>query len=304
MPRYMIVRASRSARTRCPLVGRRSREILETEVPGITWEHSHVVVDDEGLVRTFCVYAAPNEDIVREHDAARAAHDRGDRRDRRRRHAGGLPARLTSARWNDAELRDREPAPQHVPALGVVGRHEVERLAVEQHRVLLRPAALGLLGRRDEVVDRPLEVAGVAPVAGERAVASPTSPVGSSMNSAIGAWPARAAGARQQVVGDVADEHVLERRTAASPSMIDDALAADQVAPLERRRAAAEPVGDRASITLERAAPEHLADDRRVEEERALLGRQRVEARGDDAADVVGSLPGATSRRCWRRAAR
>ena len=46
-----------SVSPRCPAVGRRSREIVEDELPEITWEHSHVVVDDEGKVRTFCVYA-------------------------------------------------------------------------------------------------------------------------------------------------------------------------------------------------------------------------------------------------------
>jgi hypothetical protein len=58
MPRYMIVRAFDCGEAEMPVVGRRSREILETEVAGVTWEHSHVVVDDTGLVRTFCVYSA------------------------------------------------------------------------------------------------------------------------------------------------------------------------------------------------------------------------------------------------------
>lgn len=57
-----------------PAVGRRSREIVETELPEITWEHSHVVVDDDGKVRTFCVYSAPTEDIVREHSARLGQH--------------------------------------------------------------------------------------------------------------------------------------------------------------------------------------------------------------------------------------
>jgi Protein of unknown function (DUF4242) len=40
-----------------------------------TWEHSHVVVDDDGLVRTFCVYAAPDEETVRRHAAALSRHE-------------------------------------------------------------------------------------------------------------------------------------------------------------------------------------------------------------------------------------
>ena len=59
-----------------PNVGRRSRELVEGDFPEITWEHSHVVVDGEGTVRTFCVYGAPNEEIVLELQATRRPHDR------------------------------------------------------------------------------------------------------------------------------------------------------------------------------------------------------------------------------------
>ena len=50
-----------------PEVGRRSKEVAVNGFPEITWEHSHVVVDEEGAVKTYCVYAAPNEEMVREH---------------------------------------------------------------------------------------------------------------------------------------------------------------------------------------------------------------------------------------------
>lgn len=50
-----------------PFIGRRSRVLTEEDFPEITWEHSHVVVDDDGQVKTFCVYEAPTEDIVRQH---------------------------------------------------------------------------------------------------------------------------------------------------------------------------------------------------------------------------------------------
>jgi hypothetical protein len=74
MPRYMIVRSFDVGETEMPAVGRRSREILENDLTQIIWEHSHVVVDDEGLVRTFCVYEAPNEDFVREHSTRLGQH--------------------------------------------------------------------------------------------------------------------------------------------------------------------------------------------------------------------------------------
>ncbi|HEY0415416.1 MAG TPA: nickel-binding protein [Gaiellaceae bacterium] len=70
----MIVRSFDVGETGMPAVGRRSREIVENELTEITWEHSHVVVDDSGLVRTFCVYEAPNEEVVREHSSRLGRH--------------------------------------------------------------------------------------------------------------------------------------------------------------------------------------------------------------------------------------
>ena len=40
---------------------------IQEEFPEIVWDHSHVVLDESGTVRTYCVYDAPNEEIVREH---------------------------------------------------------------------------------------------------------------------------------------------------------------------------------------------------------------------------------------------
>ena len=57
-----------------PFVGRRSRVLTEEDFPDITWEHSHVVVDDEGRVMTYCVYGAPNEEMVREHGRKLGKH--------------------------------------------------------------------------------------------------------------------------------------------------------------------------------------------------------------------------------------
>src|SRR5205823_10083304 len=59
MPRYLIVRHFEVDEAQMPPIARRSRELVDGEFPEITWEHSHVVVDDEGLVQTFCVYDAP-----------------------------------------------------------------------------------------------------------------------------------------------------------------------------------------------------------------------------------------------------
>jgi hypothetical protein len=74
MPRYLIVRKFEVDETQMPPIGRRSRELTEGEFPEITWEHSHVVVDDEGIVHTYCVYAAPTENVVREHGKKLGQH--------------------------------------------------------------------------------------------------------------------------------------------------------------------------------------------------------------------------------------
>lgn len=74
MPRYLIVRAFDVGEDQMPPIGRRSRQLTEEEFPEITWEHSHVVVDDQGLVNTYCVYEAPSAEIVREHSHKLGRH--------------------------------------------------------------------------------------------------------------------------------------------------------------------------------------------------------------------------------------
>jgi len=75
MPRFLVERQFSVGEERMPEVGRRSRQIVEEQFPEITWEHSHVVVDaDTGKVRTYCVYAAPSEEVVREHSTRLGQH--------------------------------------------------------------------------------------------------------------------------------------------------------------------------------------------------------------------------------------
>jgi hypothetical protein len=63
----MIERQFEVTEEQMPEVSRRSRRIREEQFPEITWEHSHVVVDDSGKVKTYCVYGAPKEEVVRAH---------------------------------------------------------------------------------------------------------------------------------------------------------------------------------------------------------------------------------------------
>lgn len=68
MPRYLISRVFEELdQEEQEQLGPRSRRILDQDYPEIRWEHSHVVMDQEGTLRTFCVYDAPNEDVIRAH---------------------------------------------------------------------------------------------------------------------------------------------------------------------------------------------------------------------------------------------
>jgi hypothetical protein len=75
MPRYLVERLFHVSIDEMPKAGRRSKEVVVNQFPEITWEHSHVVVDEEGSVKTYCVYAAPNEEIVRRHAVELGLHD-------------------------------------------------------------------------------------------------------------------------------------------------------------------------------------------------------------------------------------
>jgi len=74
MSRYLIVRKFDVSEAEMPEVGRRSRRTIEESYPQITWEHSHVVVDGDGTVLTYCVYDAPTEEMLRAHAADLGNH--------------------------------------------------------------------------------------------------------------------------------------------------------------------------------------------------------------------------------------
>jgi hypothetical protein len=69
---YLVVRQFEVGQEEMPTVGRRSRSLIEGQFPEITWHHSHVTLNDQGLVKTYCLYEAPSEAAVREH-----AHELG-----------------------------------------------------------------------------------------------------------------------------------------------------------------------------------------------------------------------------------
>ena len=67
MPRYVIERSYTVDEANVPVVATRSKRIAQDHYPEIVWEHSHVVVDEQGAPKSFCVYAAPSEEMVRRH---------------------------------------------------------------------------------------------------------------------------------------------------------------------------------------------------------------------------------------------
>jgi hypothetical protein len=75
MPRYLIERTFFVQEQEMPVVGRRSNEVKEAHFPTVTWEHSHVIVDENGGVRTFCVYDAPDKETVMKHAAELGQHN-------------------------------------------------------------------------------------------------------------------------------------------------------------------------------------------------------------------------------------
>jgi hypothetical protein len=51
-----------------------SGQVMEERFPEITWEHSHVVLTNDGEILTYCIYEAPSEEMIREHAVAFGSH--------------------------------------------------------------------------------------------------------------------------------------------------------------------------------------------------------------------------------------
>jgi hypothetical protein len=78
VPRYLILRTFTVGADEMPQVGRRSREIIDGQFPQVVWEHSHVIVDDQGFVRTYCIYTAPDQKTLHEHASLLGQHTIGE----------------------------------------------------------------------------------------------------------------------------------------------------------------------------------------------------------------------------------
>ena len=75
MPRYVIERNFGSISDDDMLAASAlSGDTIEERFPEITWEHSHVVATDDGEIVTYCIYAAPTEEMIRQHSDAFGSH--------------------------------------------------------------------------------------------------------------------------------------------------------------------------------------------------------------------------------------
>ena len=74
MPRYLIERTYTVDMDAVPAAATRSKAIGHYHYPEIVWEHSHVVVGTDGVPKSFCIYEAPNEEMVREHASRLGDH--------------------------------------------------------------------------------------------------------------------------------------------------------------------------------------------------------------------------------------
>ena len=70
MPRYLVRRTLGDVSPdELEAAAEASRRVRAERFPDIEWEHSHVVRTGDGLT-SYCVYAAPGEERVRDHAAA------------------------------------------------------------------------------------------------------------------------------------------------------------------------------------------------------------------------------------------
>lgn len=71
MPRYLVRRTlGKITDAELDRAAEHSTEVREAQFPEIAWEHSHVVLADDGGRTSYCVYAAPSVQHVRDHAAA------------------------------------------------------------------------------------------------------------------------------------------------------------------------------------------------------------------------------------------
>jgi hypothetical protein len=76
MPRYLIERVWNVAQEEeMAAKGPLSKQILADEhFSRVEWEHSHVVIGEDGLLRSYCVYSSPDTQLIEEHSKLLGDH--------------------------------------------------------------------------------------------------------------------------------------------------------------------------------------------------------------------------------------
>ena len=100
MPRYVIERDfGKVSEDEMQEVAAKSKVTGSDHFPDIRWEHSHVVADDDGAIKSFCVYEAPSTDRLQEHADRVGGHEV----------TGSTRSSATSRRRTSRSSRSRGP---------------------------------------------------------------------------------------------------------------------------------------------------------------------------------------------------
>lgn len=75
MPKYLIDRNfSKITEDELGEFAKNSKRMAIERFQDVVWHHSHVVIDPDGVVHTFCIYSAPDEARLRAHATAFGGH--------------------------------------------------------------------------------------------------------------------------------------------------------------------------------------------------------------------------------------
>jgi uncharacterized protein DUF4242 len=75
LPKFLIDRNfSKISEAELGEFARASKKMAIERFHDVVWHHSHVVIDPDGVVHTFCIYSAPDESRIRAHAAAFGGH--------------------------------------------------------------------------------------------------------------------------------------------------------------------------------------------------------------------------------------
>ena len=68
MPKFLLERTwGQLSEDKLAEYAKKGLVVRNAGFPDIQWEHSHVVTDDDGTYKTFCVYTAPNAERLLKH---------------------------------------------------------------------------------------------------------------------------------------------------------------------------------------------------------------------------------------------